>query len=41
MKSEPLRGFLSNARQAFEFLNQTGERFCEVRHRGVGLEIPA
>jgi hypothetical protein len=41
MKSEPLRGFLSDARQAFEFLNQTGERFGEVRHRGVGLEIPA
>jgi hypothetical protein len=32
MKSEALRRFLPDARQALEFLNQTRERFGKIRH---------
>jgi len=38
VKREPLRRLLSNAWQAFEFLDQTRERFGEIRHRVVYLK---
>ena len=35
VERQPLRGFLSDARQMFEFGDQAGQRFGEIRH---GLE---